>query len=148
MRIDAAPALESVRLEWVFPSKAAPLLAALASDPNLPALQMVELTMSQEDNRNSPHPGPLAPLADGLRRALEQRAGGAAAGAAVSEWRVEVAPNIVKNRSRLEISACRCSSASAGLRAGRIDVWRWGGRREFDNAYVYARAQFPMIDNK
>ena len=29
-------------------------------------------------------------MIDGLRRALEQRAGGAAAGAALGEWRVEV----------------------------------------------------------
>ena len=92
-RFDAAPALESVLLDRVYPSEAAPLLVALASDPNLPALRSVQLTLAREaDRRYPPHPGPLAPLADGLRRALEQRAGGAAAGAAVSpgQRRVEV----------------------------------------------------------
>ena len=81
--------LESVRLEQIYPSEAAPLLVALASDPNLPALRAVQLTVSREGDRISPRPGLLAPVADGLRRALEQRAGGAAAGAAVGEWRVE-----------------------------------------------------------
>ena len=89
-RFDAAPALESVLLKYVFPSEAAPLLVALASDPNLPALRAVKLVVAQEGDRKSPHPAPLAPVADGLRRALEQRAGGAAAGAASGEWRVEV----------------------------------------------------------
>ena len=60
-----------------------PDAGSLASDPNLPALRLMELTMSQKDNRNSPHIGPLAPLAAG-------RSGGAAGGAALGEWRVEV----------------------------------------------------------
>ena len=94
LRFGAAPALESVKLEMIFPSEAAPVLVALASDPNLPALRAVELTVSEEGTEpddpndrvyNYPHPGPMAPLADELRRALEQRAGGA-----VGEWRVEV----------------------------------------------------------
>ena len=41
LQFDVASALESVLFERVFPSEAAPLLAALASDPNLPALMMV-----------------------------------------------------------------------------------------------------------
>ena len=89
VRFEAAPALESVLLNFVIPSEAAPMLAALASNPNLPALRAVDLTVVQEGPvtwfSRPPHPGPLAPLADGLRRALEQRAGGA-----VGKWRVEV----------------------------------------------------------
>ena len=91
MRFDEAPELKSVRLDYVFPSEAAPLLAALLSNPNLPALRAVALTVSQEGNRHSPHTGPLAPLHD--RRALaalHRRAGRAAAGAASGDWRVEV----------------------------------------------------------
>ena len=84
------PALESVRLEQIRPSEAAPLLATLLSDPNLPALRAVALIVSQQGDRHSPHRGPLALLADGLRRELEQREGGAAVGAALGEWRVEV----------------------------------------------------------
>ena len=95
LRIDAAPALESVRLEYVFPSVAARLLVALASDPSLPALQEVELTLADEGSRHFPYCGLLAPVAGGVRRALEQRAGGAAAGAALGEWRVEVVEEVV-----------------------------------------------------
>ena len=79
-------------MEKIYPSEAAPrLLVAMASaGPNLPALRTVILTVSQEGDRVTHHPAPLEPVAVGLRRALEQCAGGAAAGAALSEWRVEV----------------------------------------------------------
>ena len=62
LMFDAAPALESVRLEFIFPSEAAPALAALASDHNLPALRTVEMTVADEDGgcvRISPSPGGL-----------------------------------------------------------------------------------------
>ena len=95
-RIDTAPALKSVRLERVSPSEAAPLLVALASDPNLPALRVVDLTVAQDDGflRTFSYLGRMA-LANRLQRALaqrEQRAGGGAAAGAVAlgEWRVEV----------------------------------------------------------
>ena len=90
VRFHAAPSLESVLLDYVYPSEAAPLMAALASDPNLPALRSVGLIVSPDGNRLRPFPGPLAPVAEAMRRALEQRAGGAAAGATLGEWRVEV----------------------------------------------------------
>ena len=94
LRFIEAPALESVRLDHVYPSEAAPFLLDLASDPSLPALRVVELSFSKKNIRLQLRYMQLTPLANALRRALEQRAGGAAAGsagaAALGEWRVEV----------------------------------------------------------
>ena len=91
-QLDAAPALESVRLERVFPCEAALLLAALASDPDLPALRSVEMTLSEAGyERYWDNGGPLAPIADQLR-ALEELAPAAAGGAGAAEggWQVDV----------------------------------------------------------
>ena len=82
-----APALAFFRAKNCWPATAELLLSKLASDPNLPAMRVVEMGISEEGTDHDPLSTPLEPVAEGLRRALAETLSPAAA----AQWRVVVA---------------------------------------------------------